>query len=123
MTPAPSLASVAVTSRVTGTVEAYQRCGCSDRPARRGRGRGRPVPARCEAALQGGHVAAGLVEGRLHLVAYALGAGVIGMRFLDSEVPDLLGGPDDSVTLLFTCVAVPENASKPVVVLATRLSG
>jgi hypothetical protein len=50
--------------------------------------------------------------GGLHLVAYALGAGAIGMRFLDSEVLDLLGEPDDLVMLLFTCVAVPEYASR-----------
>jgi hypothetical protein len=50
--------------------------------------------------------------GGLHLVAYALGAGAIGMRFLDSEVLDLLGEPDDLVTLLFTGVAVPEYASR-----------
>jgi hypothetical protein len=42
----------------------------------------------------------------------ALGAGAIGMRFLDSEVLDLLGEPDDLVTLLFTCVAVPEYTSR-----------
>jgi hypothetical protein len=55
-------------------------------------------------------LAAGLVEGRLHLLAYALGAGASGMTFLDSEVPGLLGEPLD--TLLFTCVGVPEYASK-----------
>ena len=32
-------------------------------------------------------LAAGLVEGRLHLAAYALGAGASGMTFLDSEIP------------------------------------
>ena len=53
---------------------------------------------------------AGLVEGRLHLLAYALGAGASGMTFLDSDVPDLLGEQVD--TLLFTCVGVPEYASK-----------
>lgn len=56
-------------------------------------------------------LAAGLVEGRLHLAAYALGAGASGMTFLDSEVPALLGEPD-LVTLLFTCVGVPEYASR-----------
>jgi hypothetical protein len=54
---------------------------------------------------------AGLVEGRLHLAAYALGAGASGMTFLDSEVPALIGEPLDA--LLFTCVGVPEYASKP----------
>jgi hypothetical protein len=52
------------------------------------------------------HVAAGLVEGRLHLLAYALGASATGMTFLDSEVQALLGEPLDA--LLFTCVGVPE---------------
>ncbi len=58
-------------------------------------------------------LAAGLVEGRLHLAAYALGATASGMMFLDSEVPALLGEPDDLVTLLFTCVGVGEYASRP----------
>jgi hypothetical protein len=58
-------------------------------------------------------IAAGLVEGRLHLAAYALGATASGMTFLDSEVPALLGEPDDLVTLLFTCVGVGEYASRP----------
>jgi hypothetical protein len=55
-------------------------------------------------------LAAGLVEGRLHLAAYALGAGASGMTFLDSEIPDFLGEPLDA--LLFTCVGVPEYRSK-----------
>ena len=55
------------------------------------------------------HLAAGLVEGRLHLLAYGLGASASGMTFLDSEVPALLGEPLDA--LLFTCVGVPEYAS------------
>ena len=54
-------------------------------------------------------LAAGLVEGRLHLLAYALGASASGMTFLDSEMPSLLGEPLDA--LLFTCVGVPEYAS------------
>ena len=54
-------------------------------------------------------LAAGLVEGRLHLLAYSLGASASGMTFLDSEVPALLGEPLDA--LLFTCVGVPEYAS------------
>jgi hypothetical protein len=49
---------------------------------------------------------AGLVEGRLHLLAYALGASASGMTFFDSEVPGLLGEAVDA--LLFTCVGVPE---------------
>ena len=52
-------------------------------------------------------LAAGLVEGRLHLAAYALGLSATGMTFYDSEVPALLGEADDLVTLLFTCVGVP----------------
>lgn len=56
-------------------------------------------------------LAAGLVEGRLHLAAYAQGAGASGMTFLDSEIPELLGEQVDG--LLFTCVGVPEYASKP----------
>jgi nitroreductase len=54
-------------------------------------------------------LAAGLVEGRLHLLAYALGAGASGMTFLDSEIHELLGEPLDS--LLWTCVGVPEYSS------------
>jgi SagB-type dehydrogenase family enzyme len=58
-------------------------------------------------------LAAGMVEGRLHLAAYALGATASGMTFLDSEVPALLREPDDLVTLLFTCVGVGEYLSRP----------
>ena len=54
-------------------------------------------------------LAAGLVEGRLHLLAYALGASASGMTFLDSEMPALLGEPLDA--MLFTCVGVPEYRS------------
>ncbi len=54
-------------------------------------------------------LAAGMVEGRLHLAAYSLGAGATGMTFLDSEIHELLGEPMDG--LLFTCVGVPEYAS------------
>jgi hypothetical protein len=53
--------------------------------------------------------AAGLVEGRLHLVAYSLGASATGMTFLDSEIAALLDEPLDA--LLFTCVGVPEYRS------------
>jgi SagB-type dehydrogenase family enzyme len=58
-------------------------------------------------------LAAGLVEGRLHLAAYALGATATGMTFADSEVPALLGQSSDLVTLLFTCVGVGDYASRP----------
>jgi hypothetical protein len=57
------------------------------------------------------HLAAGLVEGRLHLLAYAQGASASGMTFLDSEVRALLGEPLDG--LLFTCVGVPEYKPAP----------
>ena len=62
-------------------------------------------------AYREAQLAAGLVEGRLHLAAYALGASASGMTFLDSEIPALLGEPLDG--LLFTCVGVPEYASAP----------
>jgi len=52
---------------------------------------------------------AGLVEGRLHLLAYALGAAACGMTFADSEIADVVGEPVDG--LLLTCVGVPEYAS------------
>lgn len=54
-------------------------------------------------------LAAGLVGGRLHLLAYSLGASASGMTFIDSEVPALLGEPLDA--LLFTCVGVPDYAA------------
>jgi nitroreductase len=53
---------------------------------------------------------AGLVEGRLHLAAYALGAGASGMTFYDSEVPEFVGEPLEP--MLFTCVGVPEYANR-----------
>ena len=53
---------------------------------------------------------AGIVEGRLHLAAYALGLGASGMTFLDSEIPALLGQP--LAALLFTCVGVPLHRTK-----------
>jgi hypothetical protein len=56
-------------------------------------------------------LAAGIVEGRLHLAAYALGASATGMTFLDLEIPALLGEPLDG--LIFTCVGVPANRSRP----------
>lgn len=57
------------------------------------------------------HLVAGLVEGRLHLAAYALGASASGMTFLDSAIPGLLGQPLDG--LLLTCVGVPDYVSAP----------
>jgi hypothetical protein len=53
----------------------------------------------------------GLVDGRLHLAAFALGLGACGMTFLDSEVPALLGEPLQA--LLFTCVGVPAYRARP----------
>ena len=58
-----------------------------------------------EAQLQ-----AGIVEGRLHVAAYALGIGASGMTFLDSEIQTLLGEPLEA--LLFTCVGVPSYRAK-----------
>ncbi|HVE98816.1 MAG TPA: nitroreductase family protein [Mycobacteriales bacterium] len=71
-----------------------------------------PGSALDDRSYRDAQLAAGLVEGRLHLAAYALGASATGMTFLDSEVPDLLGEPADLVTLLFTCVGVPEYTSR-----------
>ena len=56
-------------------------------------------------AYRAAQLAAGIVEGRLHLAAYALGLGASGMTFLDSEIEPLLGEP--VAGLLFTCVGVP----------------
>jgi hypothetical protein len=56
-------------------------------------------------------LAAGLVEGRLHLMAYALGAAASGMTFSDFELRALL--EDEALFgLLITCVGVPEYASR-----------
>ena len=62
-------------------------------------------------AYREAQLAAGVVEGRLHLIAYALGASASGMTFVDSDIPSLLGERLDA--LLFTCVGVPEYASTP----------
>ena len=71
-----------------------------------------PLSALDDRSYREAQLAAGIVEGRLHLAAYALGASATGMTFLDSDVPALLGEPDDLATLLFTCVGVPEYASR-----------
>jgi hypothetical protein len=68
------------------------------------------VAALDDRAYRDAHLAAGIVEGRLHLAAYAMGAGASGMTFLDSEIRALLGEPLDAI--LFTCVGVPEYRSK-----------
>jgi len=52
---------------------------------------------------------AGIVEGRLHLLAYALGAAASGMTFADSELEGVVGERVDG--LLLTCVGVPEYPS------------
>jgi hypothetical protein len=62
-------------------------------------------------------LAGGLVEGRLHLVAGALGAAATGMTFVDRLVPALLGqdGPgglgERLACLLWTCVGMGEYRS------------
>jgi SagB-type dehydrogenase family enzyme len=62
-------------------------------------------------------LASGLVEGRLHLVAGALGAAASGMTFIDTAVPALLGEDgadglgDDLACLLWTCVGMGEYRS------------
>jgi SagB-type dehydrogenase family enzyme len=71
-----------------------------------------PLPALDDRGYRDAQLAAGLVEGRLHLASYALGASATGMTFLDSEVPGLLDEPDDVAALIFTCVGVPEYASR-----------
>jgi len=53
---------------------------------------------------------AGLVEGRLHLAAYALGFGASGMTFVDTLFGATIGEP--LAALLFTCVGVPAYRSK-----------
>ena len=57
-------------------------------------------------------LAAGIVEGRLHLAPYALGAAAVGMTFYDTLMPALLGEPNDLVNLLLTCVGVPEYTNR-----------
>lgn len=54
---------------------------------------------------------AGLVSGRLHLAASALGVGASGMTLLDSTIPRLLGQP--LAGLLLTCVGVPTYRHRP----------
>jgi SagB-type dehydrogenase family enzyme len=61
---------------------------------------------------RGAQLAGGVVEGRLHLAAYAQSIGASGMTFIDSEMPAFLGEPDSLVTLLFTCVGLPEYRSR-----------
>jgi Nitroreductase family len=56
-------------------------------------------------------LAAGIVEGRLHLAAFALGYGASGMTFLDADIPAFL--KEDLQAMLFTCVGVPEYRNRP----------
>lgn len=58
-----------------------------------------------ERSYREAQLAAGIVDGRLHLAAYALGMGASGMTFIDSEIEDLLGEPLGG--LLITCVGLP----------------
>lgn len=53
---------------------------------------------------------AGLVEGRLHLAAYALGFGASGMTFVDTLFEATIGEP--LAALLFTCVGAPSYRSR-----------
>jgi hypothetical protein len=58
---------------------------------------------------------AGMVEGRLHLAAYALGIGASGMTFLDDELEALLAGGFGGLPLaglLITCIGVPEYQNR-----------
>jgi nitroreductase len=57
-------------------------------------------------------LAAGIVEGRLHLAAYALDATATGMTFYDSELPGFLREGADLIGLLITCVGIGEYASR-----------
>jgi hypothetical protein len=61
-------------------------------------------------AYREAQLSAGLVEGRLHLMAYALGCAASGMTFQDDLIPDLVGC--DVSGLLWTCVGIPEYRSR-----------
>jgi SagB-type dehydrogenase family enzyme len=56
-------------------------------------------------------LAAGVAEGRLHLMAYAQNATASGMTFVDAEIPKFLG--DQWAGLLLTCVGIAEYPSRP----------
>jgi SagB-type dehydrogenase family enzyme len=67
-------------------------------------------------AYREAQLASGIVEGRLHLAAYALGHGASGMTFADDEMERLLAPafPGRSMGgLLVTCVGVTEYANRP----------
>jgi hypothetical protein len=57
------------------------------------------------------HLEAGLIDGRLHLVAFAFGVGASRMTFLDPAIPPLLGEP--LAGLLLTCIGVPSYRHRP----------
>jgi SagB-type dehydrogenase family enzyme len=71
-----------------------------------------PLTTLDDRSYRDAQLAGGFVEGRLHLAAYAMDASASGMTFVDSEVPALLSEPDDLAALIFTCVGVPEYASR-----------
>ena len=54
---------------------------------------------------------AGLIDGRLHLAAFALGLGASAITFLDTEIPRLLDEP--LAGLLLTCIGVPAYRHRP----------
>jgi SagB-type dehydrogenase family enzyme len=67
------------------------------------------VGALDDRAYREAQLGAGIVEGRLHLLAYALGAAASGMTFADSELEGVVGEQVDG--LMLTCVGVPEYRS------------
>jgi hypothetical protein len=69
------------------------------------------VAALDDRAYREAQLAAGLVEGRLHILAYALGASASGMTFVDSEMRTLLDDRLDG--LLVTCVGAPPYTPRP----------
>jgi len=72
---------------------------------------GAPLDDLDDHAYREAQLLAGLAEGRLHLMAYALGAAASGMTFRDSDLANLLGR--DVAGLLWTCVGVPEYRTRP----------
>src|SRR6478735_1588516 len=72
---------------------------------------GAPLDDLDDHAYREAQLLAGVAEGRLHLMAYALGAAASGMTFRDSDLAHLLG--TDVAGLLWTCVGVPEYRTRP----------
>ncbi|MDQ4133811.1 MAG: hypothetical protein M3179_11555 [Actinomycetota bacterium] len=60
---------------------------------------------------RGAQLEAGVVEGRLHLAAYALGYGATGLTFYDEEVSRFFS--TDASPMLVTAVGVPAYKSRP----------